>query len=326
MALVLVNPIQLFRCKAERCRRGTNMLSVRPRKQTGFMSAQAVTSGVMRETLVLILILAGFLAGCGGGTSSSINPSPSPQPPPPPTGPPTLFLTPGNWFILNSRANVGVSAAGDISQNGAAVTGFQVTVSGDTSNPIFDCWGPVNRVAMTGIVGGNVLQLTAVSPTNPAQTLTITLTGTGQQLTGSYIFTGGSCLNGSQGNVTSAFVPSMTGVWKGSLTSSVGAVTQVTATLTQGPTMVVNGVRIFTVSGGAVFTGSGCVGTTTVDVADSFIVGEGASLIFKDTSPSAGQLTLGVATNAPAGTTLNGSYNAGVSCGGETGSATLTRQ
>ena len=298
----------------------------RVRNHRSFVVAGRSRPGALCGILAwgFLFALAGILPGCGGGGTATTGVPPSVQAPPPPTGPPTLFLTPGNWFLSASSAAVSLEGAGDITQNGATLSGFQISVSTDLLN---DCWGPANRATMTGVVGGNVLQLTAKSPTNASQTLTITLTGTAQQLTGSYVFTGGTCLNGREGTISGSFVPSFTGTWKGSVTSSTGAVTQVTATVTQGPSTLSDGFQIYLVSGSAVFTGSNCIATGTIDQGISFIKGRAVSLVFTDhLPPTPGTFNFSAGTNAPAATTLTGSYIAEGNCAVENGTGTLTRQ
>jgi len=199
------------------------------------------------------------------------------------------------------------------------VTGFEVTIDDPK-----ECFGPVNREQLTGIMSGSTLTLTS---TSAAGTITIVLTGNDKQLTGTYQITG-TCLNFEHGSVAGVFVPSITGTWKGNLTSTTGAVTQITATLTQGP-QTTTGFKSFPVTGTVVFTGTPCIATGVVDAADSFIIGASVALqsINDRSGPFERQVNIFTVVDAPGGATMSGSYNASQGgCPSENGTASLTRQ
>lgn len=293
---------------------------------------QGKTRLSLHVCLGLMLAAGLIMPGCGSGSASSssraivpaptptVTPLPSPTPTPAPA---SLFLTAGNWNLHGTSANsvsIALNGAGDIRQSGNDVTGFEVTVS-DSAN----CFGPANREHLTGVMSGSTLTLTSSST---AGFISIVLTGSDKQLSGSYQITGG-CLNLEHGTADAVFVPSITGTWKGGLTSSTGVITQITATLTQGPSDTSAGFQDFPVSGSVVFSGPTCITTGTVDPAVSFVIGAAVDLqnISDRVPPSPRSINFLTVTNAPDGTTLTGSYDAsGGSCAAEKGTVTLVRQ
>jgi hypothetical protein len=281
------------------------------------------------EWLVLaaaILTMLGCASSSGSQPRQTPTPSPTPVPSPTPIptpAPATLFLTPGNWSIRGTSdvaISTGISAAGDVTQSGNNVSGFGATIN-DPKN----CFGPANLEQLTGTMSGSALTLTNSSMNG---TITIALTGDAKQLSGTYQITGG-CLDLDHGAVSAVFVPSVTGTWKGSLNSTTGTITPITATVTQGPSDP-TGFQSYPVSGSVVFTGNACIATGTIDPAVSFVRGIGVAMQnISDRvppSPRSVNLLTGV-TDAPAGTTLSGTYTAsGGSCASEQGTVTLVRQ
>ena len=271
-----------------------------------------------------------MMLGCASGSGSqplatptaSTTPTPVPTPTPTPA-PAALFLTPGNWSIHGTSGiaiNTSVDGAGDVTQSGNSVPGLGITIT-DPKN----CFGPANLEQLAGTMSGSTLTLTNSSSNGVT---TIVLTGNDKQLSGTYEISGG-CLNLDHGTVNAVFIPSVTGAWKGNLTSSTGAVTPVTATLTQGPSNP-TGFQSYPVSGSVVFSGTSCIATGTIDPAVSFVRGIGVALQnisdLTPPSPRSVNLLTGV-TDAPAGTTLSGTYTAsGGSCASEQGTVTLVRQ
>lgn len=282
-------------------------------------------------SLLLVMAIAGAMLGCGSASSPNPQPSPTATPtPPPPTptptpSPATLFLTPGDWNISGASAlssAIGLHGAGDVTQNGNDVPGLGITIV-DPSN----CYGPpANLEALTGVMSGSTLTLINKTAGN---TVTIVLTGNDKQLTGTYQISG-SCLNGEHGTIVAVFVPPVTGTWKGTLTSTTGAVTQVTATVVQGPSDP-SGFQSYPISGNVVFTGNPCITTGVIDTVVSFLRGEGLAMQdIRDTSiPVADARFVDMlgSLNAPVGDTLTGGYRAqGGSCALDTGTLSLTRQ
>jgi hypothetical protein len=183
-----------------------------------------------------------WVCGCGSGYNGG-NPGQN------------LNLASGNWNVGGvSTTNPGLRFLGgtSLNQSGTNVSGVMHLVDPP-------CFHLIENVNVSGSVNGSRLTLTSV-PVN-GQTLSSSTTGSDTSLTGTYAFSGAACAPADQGILNLTLVPPATGTWTGTLTSSQGPVTQVSATLTQsGP----DAQGLFMLSGTATFSGGTCLASGTV--------------------------------------------------------------
>ncbi|HEY6306160.1 MAG TPA: hypothetical protein VI488_06830 [Candidatus Angelobacter sp.] len=222
-----------------------------------------------------------------------------------------MTLTSGNWQVnMISTTNLGAVGSGgmSLSQTGTSVSGIMHLVSPP-------CFTPLSGINVNATVNGPTLQLTASTATG--QTISVTATGSATSLTGSYTLGGTNCPQ-DQGAFTAILVPSATGSWHGTLTSTAGGpATQVTAMLTQsGP----DAQGFFSVSGTVTLSGS-CLSSGTVG---GLAIGAGYALIV--TPPSGEPVAISGAMTDPAtANAFSGFYSSIASTCTDSGTASLTR-
>jgi hypothetical protein len=192
-----------------------------------------------------------LLSSCGGGSSSS-NASDN-------------LITNGNWSIAASSKTSGLKLdiGGSLVQSGTSVTGIVHITNSACFNYLSD------DVQLSGSFVDNTLTLTSTAIRN--QIVTITTTGTGNDMSGTYSITGG-CADGDYGTLTAVYAPPITGTWTSTYTDTGATVTAV-ATLTQAPTADAHG--RFPLTGTFVFAGSPCsTGGTIVSSTSSAVWGD----------------------------------------------------
>jgi hypothetical protein len=225
----------------------------------------------------------------------------------------------GNWQInLASIANPGIKSLGggfSLNQTGMSVSGIMHLL-------LPPCFNLIEDINLNGGVNGPTLQLTTSSVNG--QTFSLTASGSETSLTGNYMTSGAACAPSDQGTFSAVLVPSATGTWQGTLTSATGAITQVTATLTQsGP----DSHGFFSVSGTVTFNGS-CLSSSSGTIIGSLV--NGGTYVFT-VSPSglpvAGDVLIAVNLSDPAaGRALSGLYISNASACLDNGKASLSKQ
>ena len=259
------------------------------------------------KVLVVLAFLAVLLAGCGGSSSS-----------PGPTS--TLTIQSGNWNIsASSIAAPGVTflAGGNLMQSGNSISGV-VHIFNST------CFGQTTDVPVSGSVSGQSVTLS--SPAIQGQTVTVSLNGSSTALSGTYSVAGTGCAAGDRGTVNANLVPSITGSWHGTFTSTAnpGTTVDATADLTQSATADAHG--LFAVTGTVTFTGSTCF--TSGTIVQSVLAGGALELeITTNDQPTPGDIGfLAFMDNPSAANAATGLYqiNAGT-CSGDAGDGHITK-
>jgi hypothetical protein len=185
----------------------------------------------LRSFVAFVVFLASclFLISCGGGSSSPNSPNGTQS-----------NITAGNWSFA-AKSSSSVSGAtffinGNLTQSGSSVSGSMQII-----NPfsIPGCFypDPVPIVPFAGTFTGDTAVLT--SPTIYGQVITVTVSGSGNTLNGTYSIAGG-CVD--KGTVAATYVPPLTGTWTGNFTNPDGSVIPgVSATLTLTQSATANG-------------------------------------------------------------------------------------
>jgi hypothetical protein len=250
----------------------------------------------------VLITLSLALAGCGGNGNSSSQTSSSSS------------LT-GNWQVTASSSTfpgTSVLMVGNLHSVGNSVSGM-MHIS-DSSCFTFDTGIPVS-----GTVNGTTVTLTSQVVENQVISATANAASSGSILTGTYSIAGG-CAGGDRGTVSGTKVPSFSGNWTGKFVSDLGQQVGVSTTLTQNSA---DADGFFSVSGPVRFTNSPCFTTGTISTS----LGIGGTILVDIATPDGGttQFT-GNATNLASGSPLTGSYSVqGGTCGGDSGTGTLTR-
>lgn len=250
------------------------------------------------------------LIGCGGSSSSS---GPSPATP--------FSLQSGNWNVnASSSAAPGNNfiVGGNLTQSGTNISGVMHIFSSA-------CFDLTIDVPVTGSVSAQSVTLT--SSAIAGQVVTVNASGTSATaLTGTYSVGGTGCAAGDKGTISANLVPSISGSWHGTFTSSVAAGTTInaTATLTQSSTPDADG--LFPVTGTVTFTGSPCFASGTIR--QSIFAGGvlGLDLTTNDT-PTPGEVIVSVVMDSPStATAATGiiQIDAG-SCNGDIGTGHITK-
>ncbi len=225
----------------------------------------------------------------------------------------------GNWeFDTTSTAIPGVTSqvGGSIVQAGTTISGVLHVLGSDCFNVFTD------NVTVTGTITGNSLTITSGAVNG--QVINFTGTATSTTLSGTYTITGG-CAGGDHGNVSGFKVPSVTGNWTGSFTSSLGPSTNVTAALTQGSAFADGS---FALSGTVTFQSSACFASGTI-TAGAISSPTGSSIfgtfLWVEINTSNG-LVVFLGTLNQAGNQIFGDYFVfGGSCDGDTGTGTVNK-
>jgi len=182
------------------------------------------------------------ICGCGSGYNGSSSGK-------------NLNLASGNWNVGGvSTTNPGLRILGGttLNQSGTNASGIMHLVDPP-------CFNLIENINFSGSVNGSSLALTS-APVN-GQTLSASAMGSDTSLTGTYTLSGAACAAADQGIFNLTLVPPATGTWTGSLKSSQGPVTQVSAMLTQsGP----DAQGLFMLSGTATFSGGTCLASGSV--------------------------------------------------------------
>ncbi|HET9792253.1 MAG TPA: hypothetical protein VFR08_13210 [Candidatus Angelobacter sp.] len=251
--------------------------------------------------VLVILIL--LLAGCGGGGSGSSA---------------AFTIQSGNWnFRATSTTLSGelTTFGGSLSQSGSSVSGTVQMLGGN------GCIGFGIDIPVSGTVSGQNITLTTAAISNVV--ITINATGSATAFSGTYQFTG--CVAHDLGNVTANLVPSVTGTWSGTFTSSTAPPLSVTAVLTESSTPDAHGG--FPLTGTVSFTGSTCFTSGTVSAGAM----TGATLglvVATNEQPNPSQIIIsGGLADPTVANNLGGGYilNLGA-CATKDGFGTLTRQ
>ena len=199
----------------------------------GFMKFVGFPKFALLFALASVLTLT--LAGCGAAVSN-------------------LALTQGNWAVTaTSTAPKNVAGptfvlGGNLTQNGNALSGTLSIVGSGCITP--------QTIAFTGKVDGKNITLT--SATFDGIVITVKASGAKDSLTGTYTVTGG-CPD--QGTLTAGAVPSITGIWNGTIANG-DTSTGISAALTQAATASQDGT--FALTGTLTYTGSTCTAPATL--------------------------------------------------------------
>ena len=249
-------------------------------------------------------LLCTLLSGCGGGNSS--NPS-------------AFSIQAGNWNI-NASSTAGGNdfiIGGNLTQSGSSISGVMHIVHSA-------CFNLTTDVPVSGSVSGRVVTLTS-APLNQVVTVTAIATSA-TALTGTYTASAAGCSAGDEGTISANLVPSVTGSWHGTFTStaSSGTTINATANLTQSPTADADG--FFPVTGTVTFTGSPCF--TSGTIVQSIAAGSVLGLeITTNDQPAPGDVVVALVMDSPAtSTAATGAYqiDAG-SCNGDAGNGHITK-
>lgn len=259
--------------------------------------------------LVALATLCAALSACGGGGSSNGSSQST-----------TSAPVTGNWQIsVNSTAFPGTPGVlvGNLTSSGTAVSGV-FHISGSS------CYDFSTDVPMSGSINGSAVTLTSAPVSSQVISTTLTASPDGSSISGKYSIAGG-CATGDQGTVSGVRVPSFSGTWTGTFTSSSGQAISASATLTQG-TAGADG--LIPITGSVQFTNSSCFSsgnlTSTVAIG-GFMAG---SITTAEGGGAQGNLDVNGQLNDPAtGRTLALDYQDTVGvCAGDSGSGTLTKQ
>ena len=247
-------------------------------------------------------LLCTLLSGCGGGNSS--NPS-------------AFSIQTGNWNI-NASSTAGGNdfiIGGNLTQSGSSISGVMHFVHAV-------CFNLTTDVPVSGSVSGRAVTLTSAPFSQVVTVSAIAISAT--TLTGTYSAEG--CSAADIGTISANLVPSVTGSWHGTFTStaSSGTTINATANLTQSPTADADG--FFPVTGTVTFTGSPCF--TSGTIVQSFAAGSVLGLeVTTNDQPTPGDVIFAVIIDNPAtSTAATGAYqiDAG-SCNGDFGNGHITK-
>lgn len=267
---------------------------------------------------LMALMISIILCSCGGGSSGSFSSSV-------PTSPPVV-QTPalnGNWEIeaVSQVSGTSYLVGGTLSTTGTNVTGILHILT------VPSCYVASNGAIYDFPVTGTVSSAGAVSLTSSVvQNMTLQLTGTwsnGTITSGTYAVTGG-CGTGDHGAITGFPVPSLSGTYAGTFTSTPSGVqVKTTITLSQSTTPGADGE--YGLTGTATFT-SACFSTGTI-AADPYSYAMGGFAQTEITTGNGLVIFDGVITDSSA-KTITGRYSVtgGIGCDGDYGIGTATRQ
>jgi len=154
----------------------------------------------------------------------------------------------------------------------------------------------------------------------------VNASGSASNLSGTYTVTGTGCAGGDRGTMSANLVPSVSGTWHGTFTSTVtpGPVVNATATLTQSSTPDAHG--LFAVTGTVTFSGSACF--TSGTITQGFAAGGALGLdIATNDVPSGGDTVFAAFMDNPtAATAATGVYQVNTgTCSGDSGDGHLTK-
>lgn len=202
-------------------------------------------------TLALIIVFSGC-GGSGSGGGNTFSP----------------FFT-GKWTATIVSPTQGQLANLDmnLAQTGDAI-------SSDSVNTIdnLNCDGNISthEDSTTGTVNGNQFNL-VFSVNGESIALTGTVVAGGKSVSGTFTSGGGPCLNGEGGTFTAAFIPPVSGMYTGTMTS--------TANVTSGVTAMLSEDANFNVSASVVVTNNTCF-SSLATTAPNFGMSIGDSTVF----------------------------------------------
>jgi hypothetical protein len=262
----------------------------------------------LKHLFVASALLCTLLSGCGGGGNSSSNPS-------------AFSIQAGNWNVnASSTAAPGNSfiVGGNLTQSGSSISGVMHIVNSA-------CFDLTTDVPVSGSVSGQTVTISSAAILGQVVTVSANATSA-TALTGTYAVTGTGCAAGDKGTISANLVPSVTGSWHGTFTSTVspGTTINATANLTQSPTANADG--FFPVTGTVTFTGSPCF--TSGTIVQSIAAGSVLGLeITTNDQPTPGDVVVAAIMDNPAtSTAATGAYqiDAG-SCNGDSGNGHITK-
>jgi hypothetical protein len=189
------------------------------------------------------------------------------------------------------------------------------------------CFDPLlDDIVLSGTNTGGALALTSTALNS--QVVTVTATGSGNTLNGTYSIAGG-CGAGDKGTLAGVSVPSLSGTWKSNILSVPGTNVTLTANLTQATVADTHG--IFLLSGTYTLSGAQCsTGGNIISVLYTGVWGNNVAVRATTADLGGGQGMAGwtgIISDPSNARTIGGSYyvTQGV-CAGTGSTLLLTRQ